>query len=150
MRDQKYGALKHVVMSPWFQWAMEMVEDLLSIELMGEPRMATPAIVVLMYMLFKARQPMSVIALLAAFFFNIHPLAIVGAVAGVLTWARLRLPKGYDPARPPPRTAPFVNVRRGSLFCFSLLCSLFCGLLVVRLWLAVGRSLGRSIGWLVG
>lgn len=100
-----------MVLSPWFQWLMEKVEDLLSIELMGEPRMAPAAIVVLMYMLFKARQSTSVIGLLAAFFLNLHPLLIVGAVAGVATWARLRRPKGFDPAAPPPRKAPAVNVR---------------------------------------
>ncbi len=108
---QKYGALKHVVLSPWFQWLMERMDDLLSIEIMGEPRMAPYAIVVLMYMLFKARQSITVIGLLAAFFLNLHPIAIVGVIAGVLSWTKLRRPRGYDPTKPPPRTAPYVNVR---------------------------------------
>lgn len=111
--SQKYGALKHVVLSPWFQWLMEKLEDLFSVELMGEPRMAPAAIVVLMYMLFKARQSMSVIGLLAAFFLNLHPLLIVFAVAGVTTWARLRRPRGFDLASPPPRKAHAVNVSEG-------------------------------------
>lgn len=108
---QKYGALKQIVLSPWFQWLMEKIDDLLSIELIGEPRMAPVPIVMLLFMLFKSKQRTSVIALFAAFFLNLHPVFIVGAFVGVTVWARLRRPKGYDPAKPPPRTAPYIDVR---------------------------------------
>lgn len=108
--DEKYGVWKHIILSPWFQWLMGLIDDIVSIELWGEPRMAPAATIILLYMLFKARQSLSVITLAAAFFFNLHPVLIVGTAVGLYTWAKLRRPKGYDPARPPPKGPVHVNV----------------------------------------
>ena len=76
---------------------MTQWDAITSIKLIGEPRMAPAAIVILLYMLFKARQPTYILALAAAFFYNVHPILIVGASVGLYIWSRRRRPKGYIP-----------------------------------------------------
>lgn len=95
--DEKYGVWKHVILNPWFQWVMGLLDDLFAIELMGEARMAPAAIVVLLFMLYRAKQPLSYLALAAAFFYNIHPILVGGLTVGMKVWALRRKPKGYVP-----------------------------------------------------
>lgn len=104
--DEKYGMWKHVILNPWFQWVMGLLDDLAAIELVGEARMAPAAILVLLYMLFKARQPLSVLCLAAAFFYNIHPILIAGSAVGLKAWSKLRRPKGYVPVEEQKKRLP--------------------------------------------
>ena len=97
--DEKYGAWKHVILNPWYQWIMGLLDDLYAIELVGEARMAPTAVVVLLFMLHKAKQPLSYLALAAAFFYNLHPILIGGLAAGLKIWVMRRQPKGYVPPK---------------------------------------------------
>jgi len=97
--DEKYGAWKHVILNPWYQWFVGLLDDLFSIELVGEARMAPTATVVLLFMLYRAKQPLTYLALAAAFFYNLHPILIGGLALGMKLWAMRRKPKGYVPPK---------------------------------------------------
>lgn len=109
-----------MVTAPWFKWVMAQWDSITSIKLIGEPRMAPAAIIVLLYMLFKARQPTYILALVAAFFYNIHPILIVGTSVGMYVWSQRRRPKGYVSHR------RIDEVSESSIhFCWSLIPSSF-------------------------
>jgi hypothetical protein len=55
--------------------------------------MAPAAMVVLLYLLNRARQPLSVLALVGAFLYRVHPVVIVSVTCAFVAWARLRKPK---------------------------------------------------------
>eukprot|EP00624_Nannochloropsis_granulata_P006470 evm.model.NODE_48527_length_18767_cov_16.646240.2 len=110
--DEKYGVWKHVILNPWFQWIMGLLDDLFAIELVGEARMAPAAIVVLLFMLYRAKQPLSFLALAAAFLYNLHPILVGGLTVGMKVWALRRKPKGYVP--PKKRAGVGVGVGAGA------------------------------------
>ncbi len=96
--DEKYGKYwKHVILHPWFQWLMGVLDDIADIEWVGEPRMQTGAVFILLFMLYKARQPLYVMGLAAAFFLTVHPFLIGGTAAAFYVWAKVRKPRGYVP-----------------------------------------------------
>lgn len=96
--EQKYGIFKNIVMSAWFKKLMGVWDKIRAIQLLGEPRMAPAAIIILLFMLLRAKQPTHVLVLFAAFFYNVHPVLIVGVSGFLWLWARVRKPKGFRAA----------------------------------------------------
>lgn len=112
---QKYGMFKDIILSPWFQKLLRVWEKVKGIQLLGEPRMAPAAIVVLMFMLLRAKQPTHVLVLVAAWFYNVHPLLIFSVAGVVWIWGKVRKPRGYRAATAPKRTVDAIAEVRGTM-----------------------------------
>jgi hypothetical protein len=128
---------KDIILSPWFQKLLRVWEKVKGIQLLGEPRMAPAAIVVLMFMLLRAKQPTHVLVLVAAWFYNVHPLLIFSVAGVVWLWAKVRKPRGYRAATAPKRTVDAIAEVRGPMRLGGRV--VYCGLH------PRGREVGGSV-----
>jgi len=100
--DEKYGVWKSFFLHPFVQRALGVWQGFwVDFHLIGEPRLSVTASVILLFMMYRNKQPLHIIALAACMFFNVHPLAILGVVGIFLLLSNRRYkPRGYRPHVP--------------------------------------------------
>jgi len=100
--DEKYGIWKDFFLHPAVQRAMGIWQSFwMDFNILGEPLLSPTASVVLLFMMYRNKQPLNVIALAASIFFSVHPLVIITVVGLFLfVTSRKHGPRGYRPHIP--------------------------------------------------
>eukprot|EP00640_Fibrocapsa_japonica_P001021 CAMPEP_0113933760 /NCGR_PEP_ID=MMETSP1339-20121228/1068_1 /TAXON_ID=94617 /ORGANISM="Fibrocapsa japonica" /LENGTH=507 /DNA_ID=CAMNT_0000935219 /DNA_START=97 /DNA_END=1617 /DNA_ORIENTATION=- /assembly_acc=CAM_ASM_000762 len=79
--DEKYGMWKGLILHPFTQRLIQLWQSWwLDFSFFGPPVLSPTASVILLFMMFRAKQPLHVCALAAAIFFSVNPLVILFTV----------------------------------------------------------------------